>query len=58
MGLGGEPRGVYHVHLYEESFGYTVRATADGGCVFTGHTTVNSAGAMDIFLVGVEGMDR
>lgn len=40
---------------HEESFGYTVRATVDGGCVFTGHTTVNSAGHLDVLLVGVEG---
>jgi len=45
-------------NLYEESFGYTVRATADGGCVFTGHTTVNSAGDIDVLLVGIEGKDR
>lgn len=41
-----------------ESFGYTVRATADGGCVFTGHTSLNSAGGFDMLLVGVEGDDR
>lgn len=34
-----------------ESFGYTVRATRDGGCIFTGHTTVNSAGHFDLLLV-------
>jgi hypothetical protein len=34
-----------------QSFGYTVRATADGGCVVTGHTTVGSAGDLDLFLV-------
>jgi len=44
-------------NIYEESFAYTVRATADGGCVFTGHTTVNSAGKWDVLLVGVEGKD-
>ena len=37
-----------------ESFGYGVRATADGGCVFTGHTTVGSAGKRDLLLVKVE----
>ncbi len=37
-----------------ESFGYTVRATRDGGCIFTGHTTVNSAGQIDLFLVKVK----
>jgi len=38
-----------------ESFGYTVRATSDGGCVFTGHTTVGSAGGRDLLLVKVAG---
>jgi len=38
-----------------QSLGYTVRATPDGGCVFTGHTTVNSAGSLDLLLVKVEG---
>jgi hypothetical protein len=41
-----------------ESLGYTVRATIDGGCVFTGHTTLNGAGNLDLLLVGVEGEDR
>ena len=36
------------------SLGYTVRAMPDGGCVFTGHTTVNSAGDLDLLLVRVE----
>ena len=36
-----------------QSFGYTVRATADGGCVFTGHTTEDSAGELDLFIVKV-----
>jgi hypothetical protein len=40
------------------SFGYTVRATLDGGCVFTGHTTVNSAGNLDLLLVKVNGENR
>lgn len=34
-----------------ETFGYTVRTTRDGGCIFTGHTTVNSAGHFDLLLV-------
>lgn len=34
-----------------QSFAYTVRATSDGGCVFTGHTTVGSAGNLDLFIV-------
>ncbi len=38
-----------------ESFGYTVRATSDGGCVFTGHTTVGSAGGFDLLLVKAAG---
>ena len=37
------------------SLGYTVRTTVDGGCVFTGHTTINSAGNLDLILVKVEG---
>jgi hypothetical protein len=37
-----------------QSFGYTVRATADGGCVFTGHTTVQSAGDLDLFIIKVD----
>jgi hypothetical protein len=42
---------------YGESFGYTVRATSDGGCIFTGHTTVNSAGNRDLMLVKVANRD-
>ncbi len=34
-----------------ESFAYTVRATEDGGCVFTGHTT--REGNRDLFIVKV-----
>jgi len=37
-----------------ESFGYTVRATPDGGAVLTGHTTVGSAGGPDLLLVKVD----
>lgn len=33
-----------------QSFGYTVSPTSDGGCVVTGHTTVNSAGNLDLFV--------
>ncbi len=40
-----------------QSLGYTVRATPDGGCVFTGHTTVNAAGNLDLLIVRVEGDD-
>ena len=40
-----------------QSFGYTVRATRDGGCVFVGHTTVNAAGNLDLLLVRVKGDD-
>jgi hypothetical protein len=36
------------------SLGYTVRATLDGGCVFTGHTTVGGAGNLDLLLVKVD----
>lgn len=35
-----------------ESFGYTVRATEDGGCVFTGHAS-GGQGHLDLLLVGV-----
>jgi hypothetical protein len=38
-----------------EMFGYTVRATADGGCIFTGHTTSGSGRDLDLLLVKVEG---
>jgi hypothetical protein len=38
-----------------QSFGYTVRATPDSGCVFTGHTTVGTAGDLDLFLIKVPG---
>ncbi len=37
-----------------ESFGYTVRAVPGGGCVFTGHTTVGSAGGRDVLLVSLD----
>ena len=40
-----------------ETFGYTVVATADGGCVFTGHTSVDTPRNLDLLLVkiGVDG---
>ncbi|MCO6512065.1 MAG: hypothetical protein J5I65_14870 [Aridibacter famidurans] len=38
-----------------QSFGYTVSPTSDGGCVVTGHTTVNSAGDLDLFVSKVPG---
>jgi len=41
-----------------QSLGYTVRATPDGGCVFTGHTTVNGAGNLDLLIVRVGGERR
>ena len=41
-----------------ETFGYSVRATNDGGCVFTGHATTRSEGNLDLLLVGVEGDDH
>ena len=37
-----------------ESFGYTVRATPDGGAILTGHTTEGSAGGADLMLVKVD----
>jgi hypothetical protein len=40
------------------SLGYTVRAMPDGGCVFTGHTTVNGAGNLDLLLVRVQDEDH
>jgi hypothetical protein len=33
-----------------QTLGYTVRATPDGGCVLTGHTTEGSAGDLDVFI--------
>jgi len=36
------------------SVGYTVRATADGGSILTGHTTEGSAGNLDLLLVKVD----
>jgi len=41
-----------------ESFGYTIRATADGGCVFTGHTTERSAGDLDLFVIKFDSEDQ
>lgn len=41
-----------------QSFGYTVRATPDGGAVFTGHTTEGSRGGLDLLLVKVDGEGR
>lgn len=40
-----------------QSLGYTVRATPDGGCIFTGHTTVSGAGSLDLLLVKVDKRD-
>lgn len=37
-----------------QSLGYTVRATSDGGCVFTGHATVSGSEDLDMLLVKVE----
>ena len=36
------------------SFGYTVRATSDDGCILTGQTTEGSAGDLDLFLIKVD----
>ncbi len=36
-----------------ESFGYTVRGTSDGGCIFTGHSTQDSQGGRDLLLVKI-----
>jgi len=44
-----------HASDVGETIGYTVRATDDGGCVFTGHTTTDTAGGLDLYLVGVAG---
>jgi len=41
-----------------ETFGYTVRATADGGCVFTGHATADAPRDFDLLLVGVSGDEQ
>lgn len=53
----GQLKGYRNILLTDsgQSLGYTVRGTPDGGCVFTGHTTVNSAGSLDLLLVKVEG---
>jgi hypothetical protein len=37
------------------TIGYTVRAMSGGACVFTGHSTVGSAGGLDLLLVRVAG---
>ena len=37
-----------------QSLGYTVRATSDGGCILTGHTTEGSTGDLDLFMVKVD----
>jgi hypothetical protein len=39
-----------------ESLAYTVVGTPDGGCIVTGHTTVEGAGKMDAFLHKVDPM--
>lgn len=41
-----------------QTFGYGVTATADGGCAITGHTTVGSAGGLDLFFAKVDPVDR
>jgi hypothetical protein len=41
-----------------QSSGYTLRATGDGGCVFTGQSTVGGAGNLDVLLVKVADEDR
>lgn len=38
-----------------ESFGYTVKATADGGCLFAGHASVGSPGNLDLLVVRLNG---
>ena len=56
-----DPEGHLHWHRdvlltdSGQSLGYTAKATPDGGCIFTGHTTVNSAGSLDLLLVKVNG---
>jgi len=41
-----------------QTFGYGVTATADGGCAVTGHTTVGSAGGLDLFFAKVDAIDQ
>jgi hypothetical protein len=41
-----------------DSFGYGVAATGDGGCAITGHTTVNSAGGIDLLVATVDAEGR
>ena len=36
------------------SMGYTIRATADGGAVMTGHSSEGSAGGLDLLLVKLD----
>ncbi len=58
----GEGNMAWHrdIHASEvgETFGYTVRATDDGGCVFAGHTTTGTRGNLDLLIVGVDGDDQ
>ena len=40
-----------------ESFGYSVSATDDGGCVFAGHASVGSPRNLDLLLVKMSGIE-
>jgi len=57
-----EGRMIWHRDIHHspvgETFGYTVRATGDGGCVFTGHGTTGRVGNLDLLLVKVDGDDQ
>ena len=48
---GEELRTQRLVETRGESFGYTIQATSDGGCVLAGHTTEGSRGGTDLLLV-------
>lgn len=41
-----------------QTFGYGVTTTADGGCAITGHTTVGSAGGLDLFFAKVDAVEQ
>jgi hypothetical protein len=41
-----------------DSLGYGVTGTPDGGCAITGHTTVGSAGSLDLLIATVDAEGR
>lgn len=48
----------FHRTADGEAFGYTVKATSDGGCVLAGHTTLGANGGLDLLLVKVDRAGR